>query len=364
MTTVDTSAKRVLVMAGGTGGHVFPALAVAKALQADGVDVQWIGTERGIEARVVPANDIILNLLPVQGIRGKGLLSRLTAVLRAGVSVFSAMFLIIRLRPACVIGLGGYVAGPGGLAAWLTRTPLLIHEQNAVAGTTNRLLVRFAKLALTGYPISLGGAKNRYIGNPVREEIAALPEPELRFANRDEKLRLLVLGGSQGALAINRAVIETLKQLSADFPLQVWHQTGAAHIDTVLEQAAQCAVDIRAEAFIENMAAAYAWADIVLCRAGALTVAELTAAGVGAWLVPLPQAIDDHQRANARWLESEGAGEIIEQTSLDANLLEQKLRQAIAERESFLKMALAARSLAKPDAARMAAQLCMECANG
>ena len=364
MTSVDTSATRVLVMAGGTGGHVFPALAVAKALQADGVDVQWIGTERGIEARVVPANDIILNLLPVQGIRGKGLLSRLTAVLRAGISVFSAMFLIFRLRPACVIGLGGYVAGPGGLAAWLTRTPLLIHEQNAVAGTTNRLLVRFAKLALTGYPISLGGAKNRYIGNPVREEIAALPEPEQRFANRDEKLRLLVLGGSQGALAINCAVIETLKQLPADFPLQAWHQTGAAHIDTVLEQTAQCAVDFRAEAFIDDMAAAYAWADIVLCRAGALTVAELTAAGVGAWLVPLPQAIDDHQRANARWLESEGAGEIIEQTRLDASLLEQKLRQAVAEREPFLKMAVAARSLAKPDSARVAAQLCMECANG
>lgn len=364
MTSVDTSAKRVLVMAGGTGGHVFPALAVAKALQADGADVQWIGTERGIEARVVPANDIILNRLPVQGIRGKGLLSRLTAVLRAGVSVFSAMFLILRLRPACVIGLGGYVAGPGGLAAWLTRTPLLIHEQNAVAGTTNRLLVRFAKLALTGYPISLGGAKNRYIGNPVREEIAALPEPEQRFANRDEKLRLLVLGGSQGALAINRAVIETLMRLPADFPLQVWHQAGAAHIDTVLEQVAQCPVDVRAEAFIEDMAAAYAWADIVLCRAGALTVAELTAAGVGAWLVPLPQAIDDHQRANARWLESEGAGEIIEQSSLDAGLLEQKLRQAVVEREAFLTMAVAARSLAKPDAARVAARLCMECANG
>ncbi|MBB3047077.1 UDP-N-acetylglucosamine--N-acetylmuramyl-(pentapeptide) pyrophosphoryl-undecaprenol N-acetylglucosamine transferase [Litorivivens lipolytica] len=362
--TVNTNGKRVLVMAGGTGGHVFPALAVAKALKANGVEVQWIGTERGIEARVVPANDIPLNLLPVQGIRGKGLLSRLIGIARAGVSVFAAMFLILKLRPVCVIGLGGYVAGPGGLAAWLTRTPLLIHEQNAVAGTTNRLLVRFATLALTGYPIALGGDKNRYIGNPVRDDIAALPTPDQRFADRGDKLRLLVLGGSQGALAINRAVVATLKQLPADFPLEVWHQTGAAHIDTVSDQVAECPVSVRAEAFIENMAEAYAWADVVLCRAGALTVAELTAAGVGGWLVPLPQAIDDHQRGNARWLEAEGAGEIIEQATLDAKLLEEKLRNAVNNRAQLLSMAAAARSLAKPDAAREAAQLCMECANG
>lgn len=365
--SVDASVETVLVMAGGTGGHVFPALAVAGALQDRGVAVQWLGTARGIEARVVPAAGITLHTLPVQGIRGKGLLSRITALVKAMQSLLSAVVLIGRVKPICVIGLGGYVAGPGGLAAWLTRTPLLIHEQNAVPGTTNRLLARFARRILTGYPVALGGDKAVHIGNPVRADISLLPAPETRCAER-ERLRLLVLGGSQGALAINRAVTQTVAQLPKGLALDVWHQTGAAHIEAMNEAYRNARIDadisIKAEAFIDNMAEAYAWADVVLCRAGALTVAELTAAGVASWLVPLPQAIDDHQRANARWLEEHGAGEILEQSSLSVELLTEKLMGAAKNRGALLQMATAARQLAKPDAAAVAAGYCLEVAHG
>lgn len=355
----EASRPLVLVMAGGTGGHVFPALAVAKALQEKSVAVQWLGTERGIEARVVRENGIELHCLGVQGIRGKGLLMRLQSLLKAAGSLCAALVLIRRLQPVCVIGLGGYVSGPGGVAAWLLRVPVIIHEQNAVAGTTNRLLARLSKRVLTGYPIALGGSRASYIGNPVRTDIAALSAPETRFAGREGALQLLVLGGSQGARAINQVVVDALKSMTAD-EVSVWHQTGSAHIETVREQYQQAGSKVRVEAFIEDMAAAYAWADVVLCRAGALTVAEIAAAGVAAWLVPLPQAIDDHQRENARWLQSHGAGEIIEQASLTAALLEQKIRDALAQRSRLLDMAQAARRLARPDAADVAANICLE----
>lgn len=365
--SANAATKTVLVMAGGTGGHVFPALAVARALQEKGVNVEWLGTARGIEARVVPAAGITLHLLPVQGIRGKGLVSRITALFKAVRSLFSAMLLIRRIKPVSVIGLGGYVAGPGGLAAWLTGTPLLIHEQNAVPGTTNRLLARFARRVLTGYPVTLGGTKGVHIGNPVRADISALPAPDERWESR-ERLRLLVLGGSQGALAINRVVSQTAASLGKDAALDIWHQTGAAHIEAMTEIYRNARVDadltIKAEPFIEDMAQAYAWADVVLCRAGALTVAELTAAGVASWLVPLPQAIDDHQRANARWLEEQGAGEILEQSSLSVALLTEKLSAARRDRGVLLEMARAARRLAKPDAADVAADYCLEVAHG
>lgn len=355
----DSCRPLVLIMAGGTGGHVFPALAVAKALQAKSVAVEWLGTERGIEARVVREQGITLHCLTVQGLRGKGLWMRLQSLLRAVESLFAAVALIRSLKPVCVIGLGGYVSGPGGLAAWLMRRPLIIHEQNAVAGTTNRLLARLSRRVLTGYPIDLGGKRAIFIGNPVRETISALAPPDERLAERAGALQLLVLGGSQGALAINQVVVDALKNMNADEVL-VWHQTGAAHIDLIRQQYQDAGVKVRAEAFIDDMAAAYAWADIVLCRAGALTVAEITAAGVGAWLVPLPQAIDDHQRENARWLASNNAGEIIEQASLTAALLQQKIRDACADRGGLMNMAIAARKLARPDAAEVAANVCLE----
>ncbi len=358
---MNSPAERcVLIMAGGTGGHVFPALAVAESLRARGVTVHWLGTAAGIEARVVPAAGIELHCLDMSGFRGKGLLQRLRAIYKALAALFAASALMRRLRPVSVLGMGGYAAGPGGLAARLLGLPLLIHEQNAVAGTTNRLLAKLATISLSGFPIALGGDDNRFIGNPVRADIASLAPPADRWEGREGPLRLLILGGSLGALAINQAVVAAMALLPEDERPELWHQTGRAHIDSVQAAYREQGLTVRAEAFIDDMAAAYAWADVVLCRAGALTVAELTAAGVGAVLVPLPQAIDDHQRANARWLVNGGAGEILEQAKLTPEYLAEQIALLADRRFHLLQWAEAARALARPDAAERAADACLE----
>ncbi len=354
----------VLIMAGGTGGHVFPALSVAEELRDRGVELHWLGTAAGIEARLVPAADIPLHCLKMAGVRGKNPLFRLAAIAKAGLAVWHSVMLLRRLKPFCVIGLGGYASGPGGLAARLLGIPVLIHEQNAVAGTTNRLLAKIARQCLTGYPIPLGGAKARYIGNPVRREIAAIPAPEARLAGREGALRVLVLGGSLGARAINEAVLDVWPTLSVECEVELWHQTGRDHEAIVREGYAQKGLTVRADAFIADMAAAYAWSDMVICRAGALTVAELAAAGVPAVLIPLPHAIDDHQRANARWFVDGGGGEIIDQKDLTAQRLGDAIRAAAEDRDSVLAKACAARKLAKTDAAQVAADCCMEYAHG
>ncbi|QQD19072.1 undecaprenyldiphospho-muramoylpentapeptide beta-N-acetylglucosaminyltransferase [Spongiibacter nanhainus] len=355
---------RVLMMAGGTGGHVFPALAVAEELRDRGVDVQWLGTNTGIEARLVPAANITLHTVNMAGLRGKSPLSRLTALWKAFAAVWQCLGLLRRLKPFCVVGMGGYASGPGGLAARLLGIPVVIHEQNAVAGTTNRLLAKMATLCMTGYPIDLGGRKNRYIGNPVRNDIAAIAPPAERWQGREGPLRVLVLGGSQGAKAINDAVVETWISLPEAQRPALWHQAGAAHADAVAARYAEAGVKVLADAFIDDMAAAYAWADLVLCRAGALTVAELAAVGVPAILVPLPNAIDDHQRANARWLAEGGAGEILDQSELSVATLSEVIGRYRDQRASLLAMAEAGRKLARPQAAADAAEQCMEFAHG
>ena len=355
--------RTVLMMAGGTGGHVFPALAVASALAERGVAVHWLGTATGIEARLVPAADLPLHCLNMSGVRGKNPLFRVVAIFKAGLAVLQSMRLILKLKPFCVVGMGGYASGPGGLAAKLLGVPVVIQEQNAVAGTTNSLLAKIAKLCLTGYPIALGGIKNRYIGNPVRREIAALDTPAARWLERSGQLRVLVLGGSLGAKPINDVVIQTWQALpEAERPL-LWHQTGRDHEQAVLAAYAEADVAVLAEAFIDDMAAAYSWADVVICRAGALTVAELAAAGVPAILVPLPHAIDDHQRANAKWFADGGAGEIIDQKEFTASALLAWLQSEKAQRGNLLNNAEAARRLAKIDAADVAADYCMEFAH-
>lgn len=355
--------RTVLMMAGGTGGHVFPALAVANALAERGVAVHWLGTAAGIEARLVPAAGLPLHCLDMSGVRGKNPVFRLLAIFKAGLAVFHSMRLILKLKPFCVVGMGGYASGPGGLAAKLLGVPVVIQEQNAVAGTTNRLLAKVARLCLTGYPIALGGDKNRYIGNPVRREISALDAPAARWAERTDELRVLVLGGSLGAKPINDVVIAAWQKFPvADRPL-LWHQTGRDHESAVQAAYSEAGVNVLAEAFIDDMAAAYSWADIVICRAGALTVAELAAAGVPAILIPLPHAIDDHQRANAKWFVDGGAGEIIDQKEFTAPALVAWLQSSKAQRETLLGYAEAARRLAKIDAADVAADYCMEFAH-
>lgn len=358
----DSAKKRVLVMAGGTGGHVFPALAVAKELRSRGCEIQWLGTDRGIEARLVPAANIHLHLLPISGVRGKGLKTLIGAPWKIVRSVWAARAILQKFQPHVVLGMGGYASGPGGIAARIMGIPLVIHEQNARPGTTNKWLAKIATRVLTAFPNVL--PKAICIGNPVREDIAALPEPETRLQNRTGPLQLLVLGGSLGAQALNELVPKAVAPFIKEGQLQVRHQTGAKHLDNTLAVYKECGVSGEVTAFIDDMAEALAWADLVVCRAGALTIAELSAAGVASLLVPFPFAIDDHQTANARWLVDQGAAELYPQKSLTAEILKERVMTFIAQRGLLLKMAQAARKAAKPEATVSCADICLEAANG
>lgn len=357
-----SQARRFLIMAGGTGGHVFPALALAKALQQQGHEVEWLGTQRGLEASIVPAAGFHLHCLQIGGLRGRGLLNLLKApwlILRA---IFVVSGILRRLRPHVVVGLGGYVTGPGGVAARLAGIPLVIHEQNAVAGTTNRLLAWIAKRVLTAFPAVLPRAI--CIGNPVREAISALPPPEMRQHTPADPLRLLVLGGSLGAAALNQLVPKALAKISADERPDVWHQVGKQHVAAAEFNYGELRVIADIEPFIADMAEALAWADLVVCRAGALTVAELCAAGVASILVPYPHAIDDHQTANAKWLVAKGAAILQPQASLTADKLSQLLQQYRHRPPELLAMAKAARAAAQPHTTQLFVQHILELANG
>jgi UDP-N-acetylglucosamine--N-acetylmuramyl-(pentapeptide) pyrophosphoryl-undecaprenol N-acetylglucosamine transferase len=362
--TVGVSGSRpVLIMAGGTGGHVFPALAVAAELSVLGVPVAWLGTNQGLEARVVPAAGYPLTAIRVSGLRGKGLPRFLFAPFMLTYALLQAFMAFLRLRPLAVLGMGGFAAGPGGLVAWLLRRPLLIHEQNSVPGLTNRLLAPLARTVLEGFPGSMPATHRPVaVGNPVRAGIAALTLPEARFAGRSGALHLLVIGGSLGARALNQVVPEALARLPASARPRVHHQTGQAEIDGVRERYAEAGCDARVETFVEDMAAAYAWADLVVCRAGALTVAELAAAGVASILVPYPHATDDHQTGNARYLADAGAALLMPQAALTADWLAETLARFNGQRETLLTMAQRARELARPEAARRVALLCLEAA--
>ncbi|MBT8130658.1 MAG: undecaprenyldiphospho-muramoylpentapeptide beta-N-acetylglucosaminyltransferase [Gammaproteobacteria bacterium] len=354
---------RVLIMAGGTGGHIFPALAVARQLRDDGHLVSWLGTRAGMEARVVPDAAIEIDWLRVSGLRGRGLFSWLVAPFRLLRSVFQAVLAIRRRDPAVVLGMGGFVSGPGGIAAWLLRRPLVIHEQNAVAGLTNRLLAPFSRAVLEAFPASFAARHDAtHVGNPVRVEIAQLPGPAERFAGRSGAMQLLVLGGSQGSLPLNEIVPRALALMDEAHRPTVWHQCGARTRNVAAKAYAEYGIDVRLDDFIDDMPAAYGWADLVLCRAGALTVAELTAAGVGALLVPYPLSIDDHQTLNARFLEQAGAGLIMAQSSMTTELLANVLERLFSDRSRLLSMAQAARELALPDATRQVAQTCLRLA--
>ncbi|TNF35485.1 MAG: undecaprenyldiphospho-muramoylpentapeptide beta-N-acetylglucosaminyltransferase [Gammaproteobacteria bacterium] len=352
--TVSAS-RTVLIMAGGTGGHVFPALAIADALRAKGNEVVWLGTQKGIEARLVPQAGIPLFFVSVSGIRGKGMMALLKAPLQLLKAVHESVSLLRRIKPACVLGMGGFAAGPGGLAAWLLRYPLVIHEQNAVAGTTNRLLSRLARRVLVAFPDALRAGE--WVGNPVRASIAGLPMPQERSVGQHQPLRILVLGGSLGARALNQALPKAL----AGRAVEVFHQTGKADGESVLAAYQQAGVPARVETFVEDMAAAYAWADLAICRAGALTVAELAAAGVGSVLVPYPHAIDDHQTRNAAWLADSGAAVLMPQPALEAGELPAVLDRLLAHPQQLAAMAAAARAKAKPESAQQAAMICEEC---
>ncbi|MCW8196532.1 undecaprenyldiphospho-muramoylpentapeptide beta-N-acetylglucosaminyltransferase [Proteobacteria bacterium 005FR1] len=353
---------RVLIMAGGTGGHVFPALAVAAKLQQAGATVQWLGTERGIEAELVPEAGIHLNTIQIAGLRGKGVRAYLSLPFALTRAVAQALAVVRKFRPDVVLGLGGFASGPGGLAARLTGKPLVVHEQNAVAGTTNRWLAKMATRRLEAFPNSLPQAEQ--VGNPVREEINALPDPTQRLREHSGSKRLLVLGGSLGALKLNHLLPEALAGLNEAERPEVWHQTGRRHLDVTRETYSRTDVKARVDAFIANMAEAYGWADLVVCRAGALTVSEITAAGIGAVFVPFPFAIDDHQTKNAQWLVANNAAVLKQERDLSSENLCKILRELLSDSERLLEMAVNARSLAHPESADRVAQICLEVANG
>lgn len=354
-----------MIMAGGSGGHIFPGLAVADALMARNQTVVWLGTRRGLEAELVPARGIEIEWIAIAGIRRRGVAAWLLAPFRVARSVVQALGALRRRRPAAVLGVGGFVSGPGGLAAWLTRKPLLIHEQNAIAGTANRLLARFADRIFEAFPGSFGPRfRVETIGNPIRPSIAALAGRHAEHAGAGaNRLHVLVIGGSQGALALNRIVPAALALVPPGTRPRVRHQAGRTLSEA---QARYRASGVEAEtvAFIEDMAQAYVWADLVIARAGAISLAELAAVGLPSILVPLPTAVDDHQTKNAAYFADAGAAVVVPQAELDAARLAALLERFAADRGALSEMGRRARTLARPEAAERLAEACIELAGG
>ncbi|TBW56254.1 undecaprenyldiphospho-muramoylpentapeptide beta-N-acetylglucosaminyltransferase [Marinobacter halodurans] len=357
--------RRFLIMAGGTGGHVFPALATARHLQEQGHEVYWLGSRGGMEERLIGETGIPMATITVSGLRGKGRLALLLAPFRLARALIQALGVMRRIKPHCVIGMGGFVTGPGGVAAWLTRTPLLVHEQNAIAGMTNRILARFAETVMEAFPGSFGQAVvTRYTGNPVRGDLATMAAPAARFAERSGPVRLLVLGGSLGAQAINTTLPRALALMPEDQRPTVRHQCGTRNLEATEAAYEEAGVTAKLEPFISDMAEAYNWADIVLCRAGALTIAELCAVGLGAILVPFPHAVDDHQTRNGQQMVQAGAAILIPQSKLTDNVLAETLSTLCSDREKVAALADAARSLARADATERVVNYCLEAAHG
>lgn len=355
-----------LIMAGGTGGHVFPALATARVLKNRGYDIVWLGTQRGIEARLVPAEGIPVEWLSVSGLRGKGVAALLVAPFRLVVALVQALRAVRKHRPRVVLGAGGFASGPGGVAAWLLRRPLVVHEQNAVAGLTNRVLARLADRVLEGFPGSFGSSvKAERVGNPVRPEISAIAPPERRYAGREGRTRLLVFGGSQGAARLNAVVPAALAELPESLRPDVLHQTGSRGVEETAASYQSRGIDADVRAFIDDMAGAYGWADLAVCRSGALTVAELAAAGVPAILVPFPAAVDDHQTRNAEYVVRAGAAVLLPESELTPVSLAARLRELLeAGRPRLERMAQAARTTAITDADERLADACIAAAGG
>lgn len=354
----------VLIMAGGTGGHIYPALAVARRLIETGCHCEWLGTRAGLESDIVPAAGIAINYIKVSGLRGKSLLTLLLAPARVVLAVLQALAVLRKVRPDVVLGLGGFASGPGGVAAWLLRRPLLIHEQNAVAGLTNTLLSKLAAQVMQAFPDTFAGERILTTGNPVRTEVLAMIDPAQRFAGREGPLRVLVMGGSLGALILNETVPEALVRLPKSLRPQVFHQCGRNKEEQTRAAYQACGAEAEIAPFIDDVAKKYQWADLVICRSGALTVAELAAAGVASILVPFMHAVDDHQTANARWLSDHGAAVLIPQPELTAAALAQQIeafaRDAAAdERRRLREMATAARNRAITNATQQVTEQCL-----
>jgi UDP-N-acetylglucosamine--N-acetylmuramyl-(pentapeptide) pyrophosphoryl-undecaprenol N-acetylglucosamine transferase len=355
--------NNVMIMAGGTGGHVIPALSVAKELKTKGYHVHWLGSIKGIENDLVPDAGYTLHRISVTGLRGNGLLKTLLAPLQIMRALWQTFKVYRQVKPVMALGMGGFASGPGGLMAYLLRVPLVIHEQNAIAGMTNSILSGMATYLLQAFEGTfIAKKKAKSVGNPVRQSIATLLEPEARLASHTDGLNVLVVGGSLGAVAINNVMIEAAAL--ADNNIHVWHQTGKRNYEAVkVGYQAAGVTNVKVSDFIADMAKAYEWADVVVCRSGALTVSEMMAAGVASILIPFPFAVDDHQTANGQFLVNARAAKLKPQSELNAQNLLEELNHLRENRELLIEMSKAARSLAKPDSAKVVAKYCIEAIN-
>ncbi|MDH5444890.1 MAG: undecaprenyldiphospho-muramoylpentapeptide beta-N-acetylglucosaminyltransferase [Gammaproteobacteria bacterium] len=360
------SDMRIVIMAGGTGGHIFPALAIARHLREQGVSVSWLGTPKGMEARVVSEAGFPINYVSISGLRGKGFMGWLVAPLKLSYAVIQVINIYRIVKPHMVVGFGGFVTGPGGFTAWLMRKPLVVHEQNAIPGMTNRILSHMAKTVLEAFKDSFPETTRAiHTGNPVREDIAALEAPTSRIAQHQGVLKVLVIGGSLGAQALNQVLPKALAMIEESERPEVWHQAGANKHEDTRQAYDDLKLDARVSPFIGDMAEAYTWADIVICRAGALTLAEVCAAGLGSILVPFPHAVDDHQTHNAQQLVKAGAALLMPQSGLSAESLSNVLKDLIHKgRVHLIHMAQAARELSMPDASKQVAKYCLEAVHG
>jgi len=351
-------ATDVIIMAGGTGGHVFPALAVANGLRDAGLKVHWIGTPDSFEATIIPQHDFPITLVDIKGLRGKGLAGWFIAPFKMIKAIHQAAKVLKQEKPKCVMGFGGFAAGPGGVAAKLLGIPLIIHEQNAIAGLTNKLLAKISKRILVAFPKAFSGNNVIHIGNPVRAEIAHIKPPEKRLKPQNQ-LKILVLGGSLGALALNQKIPVALSKMH-NKPQAIRHQCGREKLEVCQRAYQSVGLEANISEFINDMAEAYAWADLVICRAGALTISELSVAGIGAILVPYPYAVDDHQTANAQYLVENKAAICIQQADLISSELAKVLDEISQDNQRCLKMAKAARQLGKPKATSEAVKVCQQ----
>lgn len=350
----------VMIMAGGTGGHVMPALAVAERLQSRGFAVRWMGNASGMEAAVAGKAGIALDAIRIKGLRQSGLRRKLAMPFMLLSACLQAWKTIRLRRPDLLLGMGGFVSGPGGLVSKLTGTPLLLHEQNAVAGLTNRYLAKLADRVLSGFPNPVGLKQSEFVGNPVRQDIAAIEPPELRISARTHGFRVLVVGGSQGAQVFNDVLPELLTRSGID-GLEVWHQCGKGRTEAVSLGYRQAGLPtVRVAEFIDDMADAYRWSDVVICRAGAMTVAEISAAGAVALFVPYPYAVSDHQAVNASWLVDAGAAWLVRQPEFITGGFVSRLQSMSVAREELLRMATTARAMSKTDAAEKVAAACAQ----
>lgn len=351
--------KTILIMAGGTGGHVYPALATAQMLAEQNETIAWMGSKGGMEEGVVRNAGIPFYGISVQGIRGKGKLALLLAPLRILQAMWQAMLVMREVKPDCVLGMGGFASGPGGLVARLMGKPLIIHEQNAVAGMTNRLLSRIASTVVEAFPNSFPNQVSaKLTGNPLRKDVCELFYQPKSIGEKKSPLHLLVLGGSLGALKLNECVPMAISRLAESERPEIWHQSGKRHFDITERAYASASVEARVSPYIEDMAEAYRWADFVICRAGALTIAELCASGLGAILVPYPYAVDDHQTLNARWMEAAGAAWLLPQDDMTPETLAEMLRPLLTKKKRIAILSEAAHKVAQPEATEKVAAEC------